>query len=90
MENNYWHVFSVVTVAGNCKHGSPKTGSQWDLSTGHAFECVDTTHAANRLAPEREFVRALMSIGKRLTNQPTKDAKTHRFDIINVLCLMLF
>uniref|UniRef100_F7BIS1 Phosphatidylinositol 4-kinase beta n=1 Tax=Ciona intestinalis TaxID=7719 RepID=F7BIS1_CIOIN len=36
----------------------------------------DTT--AGRLWPEREFIKALMHIGKRLTTEPTKDAKTHR------------
>ena len=58
------------------KHG--KSGSEWDLSTGHAFECPRTTNTADRLKPEREFIKVLMQIGKRLATQPTKDAKTHR------------
>lgn len=33
---------------------------------------------APRLAPELELVRSLMSIGKRLSAQPTKEAKTSR------------
>lgn len=57
-----------------------KSGSEWDLSTGHAFECPNTANAADRLRPEREFMKALMLIGKRLASQPTKDAKTHRWD----------
>ena len=56
----------------------PKVGSEWDLSTGHAFECSDNSSAAEKLLPEREFIKALMQIGKRLVTQPTKDAKTHR------------
>ena len=36
------------------------------------------TCGAPRLAPQQEFVRALISIGKRLGTLPTKDAKTQR------------
>ena len=61
---------------GGYKHG--KSGSEWDLSTGHAFECASTSNSADRLRPEREFIRALMQIGKRLATQRTKDDKTHR------------
>nr|CAB3264848.1 phosphatidylinositol 4-kinase beta-like [Phallusia mammillata] len=59
----------------NHKH---KAGSEWDLSTGHAFECPCEATVAEKLVPEREFIKVLMQIGKRLTTQPTKDAKTHR------------
>ncbi|KAG7162169.1 phosphatidylinositol 4-kinase beta-like [Homarus americanus] len=42
---------------------------------GKAIEC----HCgAPRLSPELEFVRALITIGKRLGAQPTKEAKTSR------------
>ena len=72
-----------IFVTGNLVLDSPlknssKTGSEWDLSTGHAFECSKNATAAERLVPERDFIKALMAIGKRLTTQPTKDAKTHR------------
>ncbi|KAK4315336.1 hypothetical protein Pmani_013427 [Petrolisthes manimaculis] len=39
---------------------------------------VECNCGAPRLAPELEFVRALISIGKRLGAQPTKEAKTSR------------
>ncbi|XP_039261077.2 phosphatidylinositol 4-kinase beta-like [Styela clava] len=68
----------VLSGAGNGKSSIPRAGSQWDLSTGHAFECNEKSDMTNRLMPEKEFVRALLAIGKRLTNQPTKDTKTHR------------
>lgn len=56
----------------------PKGGSQWDLSTGHAFECSDAADITCVIVPEKDFIRTLMTIGKRLTSQPTKDRKTHR------------
>lgn len=68
----------VLSSVGNGKSSITKAGSQWDLSTGHAFECNEKSDMTNRLMPEKEFVRALLAIGKRLTNQPTKDTKTHR------------
>lgn len=39
---------------------------------------IDCLCGAPRLAPELEFVRSLISIGKRLSAQPTKEAKTSR------------
>ncbi|KAF2361498.1 Phosphatidylinositol 3-/4-kinase catalytic domain [Trinorchestia longiramus] len=39
---------------------------------------IDCQCGAPRLAPELEFVRSLISIGKRLSAQPTKEAKTSR------------
>ncbi|XP_077319967.1 phosphatidylinositol 4-kinase beta isoform X2 [Lithobates pipiens] len=39
-----------------------------------------------RLAPEREFIKSLMSIGKRLATLPTKEQKTHR--LISELSLL--
>ncbi|KAA0202912.1 hypothetical protein HAZT_HAZT001092 [Hyalella azteca] len=39
---------------------------------------IDCHCGAPRLAPELEFVRSLISIGKRLSAQPTKEAKTSR------------
>ncbi|XP_076811738.1 phosphatidylinositol 4-kinase beta-like isoform X2 [Clavelina lepadiformis] len=55
-----------------------RAGSEWDLSTGHAFESADHASLADRLRPEREFIKVLMQLGKRLATQPTKEAKTHR------------
>ncbi|XP_075700786.1 phosphatidylinositol 4-kinase beta isoform X2 [Rhinoderma darwinii] len=39
-----------------------------------------------RLAPEREFIKSLMAIGKRLATLPTKEQKTHR--LISELSLL--
>lgn len=39
-----------------------------------------------RLAPEREFIKSLMAIGKRLTTLPTKEQKTQR--LISELSLL--
>ena len=36
------------------------------------------TCGAPRLAPQQEFIKALISIGKRLSTLPTKEAKTQR------------
>ncbi len=60
-----------------------------DLTSGRSFDngciCEATdarisycTCGAPRLAPQREFVKALISIGKRLGTLPNKDAKTQR------------
>lgn len=64
---------------GNKNVDVPKGGSQWDLSTGHAFECSDPGDITSVIVPEKDFIRTLMTIGKRLTSQPTKDRKTHRY-----------
>lgn len=40
--------------------------------------CTVCTCGAPRLAPQQEFIKALISIGKRLGALPTKDAKTQR------------
>lgn len=77
-------MFYAAGLRINGKHHSPKTGSQWDLSTGHAFECNYNNQGSDRLAPERELIKAFMAIGKRLTAQPTKEAKTHRSVWINL------
>ena len=37
---------------------------------------ISGTCGAPRLAPQQEFIRALLSIGKRLGKAPTKEAKT--------------
>ncbi|CAF1510287.1 unnamed protein product [Adineta ricciae] len=60
-----------------------------DLSTGHAFDnnCTCFEHGygfresectcnAPRLSPEREFLAALINIGKQLPQVPTKEKKT--------------
>lgn len=39
-----------------------------------------------RLAPEREFIKSLMAIGKRLATLPTKEQKTQR--LISELSLL--
>nr|XP_002119556.1 phosphatidylinositol 4-kinase beta-like isoform X1 [Ciona intestinalis]XP_018667054.1 phosphatidylinositol 4-kinase beta-like isoform X2 [Ciona intestinalis] len=72
---------SDVLTGGNVSDShnrSWRCGSEWDLSTGHAFHSNADDTTAGRLWPEREFIKALMHIGKRLTTEPTKDAKTHR------------
>uniref|UniRef100_H2Z9X0 Phosphatidylinositol 4-kinase beta n=1 Tax=Ciona savignyi TaxID=51511 RepID=H2Z9X0_CIOSA len=65
-------------AANDNHHRNWRCGSEWDLSTGHAFDSNSDTTTAGKLWPEREFIKALMHIGKRLTTEPTKDAKTHR------------
>lgn len=42
------------------------------------LRCFYSLFQAPRLSPELEFVRAMISIGKRLGAQPTKEAKTSR------------
>uniref|UniRef100_H2Z9W9 Phosphatidylinositol 4-kinase beta n=1 Tax=Ciona savignyi TaxID=51511 RepID=H2Z9W9_CIOSA len=44
----------------------------------HKRSKSDAMPGQRSLWPEREFIKALMHIGKRLTTEPTKDAKTHR------------
>ncbi|KAJ0066692.1 hypothetical protein NL108_018317 [Boleophthalmus pectinirostris] len=39
---------------------------------------VETPDQPVRLAPQREFVKSLLGIGKRLATLPTKEQKTHR------------
>lgn len=71
----------LFTGNGNKSVDVPKGGSQWDLSTGHAFECSDPGDITSVIVPEKDFIRTLMTIGKRLTSQPTKDRKTHRYGL---------
>lgn len=59
-------------------HDRSKLNGECDVSTGHAFEVSRKASLSEKLVPERDFIKVLMSIGKRLVSQPTKDDKTHR------------
>uniref|UniRef100_A0A8C3AT04 Phosphatidylinositol 4-kinase beta n=1 Tax=Cyclopterus lumpus TaxID=8103 RepID=A0A8C3AT04_CYCLU len=51
-----------------------------------AYESHETLNIPVRLAPQREFIKSLMGIGKRLATLPTKEQKTHR--LISELSLL--
>ncbi|XP_038624808.1 phosphatidylinositol 4-kinase beta isoform X1 [Tachyglossus aculeatus] len=58
-----------------------------DEALSSSAESVDNSFSSPvRLAPEREFIKSLMAIGKRLATLPTKEQKTQR--LISELSLL--
>ncbi|KAG7234030.1 hypothetical protein INR49_005992, partial [Caranx melampygus] len=68
----------VAGVGGLDRHGQDSSSSSDSLD----FE----TGPPVRLAPQREFIKSLMGIGKRLATLPTKEQKTQR--LISELSLL--
>ncbi|XP_067111767.1 phosphatidylinositol 4-kinase beta-like isoform X2 [Osmerus mordax] len=65
---------ATVSLGGSLR----RTGSNPKVETGH--------DEPDRLRPQREFVKSLMGIGKRLATLPTKEQKTQR--LISELSLL--
>ncbi|XP_018615392.1 phosphatidylinositol 4-kinase beta-like isoform X3 [Scleropages formosus] len=64
---------------------NPKVESSQDEDPNSSCESTDTETPA-RLTPQREFIKSLMGIGKRLATLPTKEQKTQR--LISELSLL--
>ncbi|XP_061839000.1 phosphatidylinositol 4-kinase beta isoform X1 [Nerophis lumbriciformis] len=85
-----------VSLSSNLKRtaSNPKVESshEEDRSSSSAFvgfssiAVVFASSAPVRLAPQREFIKSLMGIGKRLATLPTKEQKTQR--LISELSLL--
>ncbi|XP_024920695.1 phosphatidylinositol 4-kinase beta isoform X3 [Cynoglossus semilaevis] len=69
---------SDATTAGSTGSGLRRTGSNPRVEASH--------QEPERLRPQREFVKSLLCIGKRLATLPTKEQKTQR--LISELSLL--
>ncbi|XP_018421917.1 PREDICTED: phosphatidylinositol 4-kinase beta isoform X1 [Nanorana parkeri] len=77
-----------ISLSSNLKRtaSNPKVEND-DEDLSSSSESLDRPFTSPvRLAPEREFIKSLMSIGKRLATLPTKEQKTHR--LISELSLL--
>ncbi|XP_061461571.1 phosphatidylinositol 4-kinase beta isoform X3 [Rhineura floridana] len=77
-----------IHLSSNLKRtaSNPKVESD-DEELPSSTESLDRSFCSPiRLAPEREFIKSLMAIGKRLTTLPTKEQKTQR--LISELSLL--
>ncbi|XP_041430547.1 phosphatidylinositol 4-kinase beta-like isoform X1 [Xenopus laevis] len=77
-----------ISLSSNLKRTSsnPKVEND-DEELSSSSESLDRSFSSPvRLAPEREFIKSLMGIGKRLATLPTKEQKTHR--LISELSLL--
>ncbi|XP_044305253.1 phosphatidylinositol 4-kinase beta isoform X1 [Varanus komodoensis] len=77
-----------VSLSSNLKRtaSNPKVEND-DEELSSSTESLDRSFCSPvRLAPEREFIKSLMAIGKRLTTLPTKEQKTQR--LISELSLL--
>ncbi|XP_014381494.1 LOW QUALITY PROTEIN: phosphatidylinositol 4-kinase beta-like [Alligator sinensis] len=77
-----------VSLSSNLKRtaSNPKVESE-DEDLSSSTESLDKSFCSPvRLAPEREFIKSLMAIGKRLATLPTKEQKTQR--LISELSLL--
>ncbi|KAJ8267487.1 hypothetical protein COCON_G00126590 [Conger conger] len=79
---------SVSLTSGLKRTASnPKVESSPDEELSDSGESLESESGAPvRLAPQREFVKSLMGIGKRLATLPTKEQKTQR--LISELSLL--
>uniref|UniRef100_A0A8K9WXX9 Phosphatidylinositol 4-kinase beta n=1 Tax=Oncorhynchus mykiss TaxID=8022 RepID=A0A8K9WXX9_ONCMY len=79
-----------ISLSSNLKRtaSNPKVESNQDeVCTGSIYIfCFPLSHFPARLAPQREFIKSLMGIGKRLATLPTKEQKTSR--LISELSLL--
>ncbi|XP_061112030.1 phosphatidylinositol 4-kinase beta-like [Conger conger] len=78
-----------VSLASGLKRtaSNPKVESSPDEELSDSGESLESESGAPvRLAPQREFVKSLMGIGKRLATLPTKEQKTQR--LISELSLL--
>nr|XP_048283803.1 phosphatidylinositol 4-kinase beta isoform X3 [Myodes glareolus] len=77
-----------ISLSSNLKRtaSNPKVENE-DEELSSSTESVDNSFSSPvRLAPEREFIKSLMAIGKRLATLPTKEQKTQR--LISELSLL--
>ncbi|XP_049902770.1 phosphatidylinositol 4-kinase beta isoform X2 [Epinephelus moara] len=78
-----------ISLSSNLKRtaSNPKVESSQDEDTSSSSESLEfQTGPPVRLAPQREFIKSLMGIGKRLATLPTKEQKTQR--LISELSLL--
>uniref|UniRef100_A0A673ZGV9 Phosphatidylinositol 4-kinase beta n=1 Tax=Salmo trutta TaxID=8032 RepID=A0A673ZGV9_SALTR len=78
-----------ISLSSNLKRtaSNPKVESNQDeVCTGSIYTFLFSTKSPARLAPQREFIKSLMGIGKRLATLPTKEQKTSR--LISELSLL--
>ncbi|XP_074046189.1 LOW QUALITY PROTEIN: phosphatidylinositol 4-kinase beta-like, partial [Macrotis lagotis] len=77
-----------ISLSSNLKRtaSNPKVENE-EEELSSSTESVDKSFSSPvRLAPEREFIKSLMAIGKRLATLPTKEQKTQR--LISELSLL--
>ncbi|KAG9470988.1 phosphatidylinositol 4-kinase beta isoform X1 [Eleutherodactylus coqui] len=77
-----------ISLSSNLKRtaSNPKVEND-DEDLSSSSESLDRSFSSPvRLAPEREFIKSLMAIGKRLATLPTKEQKTQR--LISELSLL--
>ncbi|XP_072317497.1 phosphatidylinositol 4-kinase beta isoform X2 [Eucyclogobius newberryi] len=88
------HVSGAVHVSHRRTHQRSKSDATVSLSVTPSSSLkrtssnprVESPEQPVRLAPQREFVKSLLGIGKRLATLPTKEQKTHR--LISELSLL--
>ncbi|XP_036930699.1 phosphatidylinositol 4-kinase beta isoform X2 [Acanthopagrus latus] len=78
-----------ISLSSNLKRtaSNPKVESSQDEDSSSSSDSLEfETGPPVRLAPQREFIKSLMGIGKRLATLPTKEQKTQR--LISELSLL--
>ncbi|XP_011603496.1 phosphatidylinositol 4-kinase beta isoform X2 [Takifugu rubripes] len=78
-----------ISLSTNLKRtaSNPKVESSPDEDSSSSLDSLEfETGPPVRLAPQREFIKSLMGIGKRLATLPTKEQKTQR--LISELSLL--
>ncbi|KAM7382774.1 hypothetical protein PAMP_002489 [Pampus punctatissimus] len=78
-----------ISLSSNLKRtaSNPKVESSQDEDSSSSSDSLEfKTGPPVRLAPQREFIKSLMGIGKRLATLPTKEQKTQR--LISELSLL--
>ncbi|XP_042346118.1 phosphatidylinositol 4-kinase beta isoform X1 [Plectropomus leopardus] len=78
-----------ISLSSNLKRtaSNPKVESSQDEDSSSSSDSLEfQTGPPVRLAPQREFIKSLMGIGKRLATLPTKEQKTQR--LISELSLL--
>ncbi|XP_029959095.1 phosphatidylinositol 4-kinase beta isoform X2 [Salarias fasciatus] len=77
-----------ISLSSNLKRtaSNPKVESSQDEDSDSSNSLQFDSHPPVRLAPQREFIKSLMGIGKRLATLPTKEQKTQR--LISELSLL--
>ncbi|XP_043972565.1 phosphatidylinositol 4-kinase beta isoform X1 [Gambusia affinis] len=78
-----------ISLSSNLKRtaSNPKVESSQDEDSGSSSDSLELDSGPPvRLAPQREFMKSLMGIGKRLATLPTKEQKTQR--LISELSLL--
>ncbi|XP_013883998.1 phosphatidylinositol 4-kinase beta [Austrofundulus limnaeus] len=78
-----------ISLSSNLKRtaSNPKVESSQDEDSSSSTDSLEfESRPPVRLAPQREFIKSLMGIGKRLATLPTKEQKTQR--LISELSLL--